>query len=94
MGCGGKFCRVIADTAKQTRGDFMDSGRWQEIQGAWVLQPSKRTPVAVVHFIGGVFVGATPQLTYRLFLERLCERYDSFGSLAALNLKPSSEEID
>jgi hypothetical protein len=32
MGCGGKFCRVIADTAKQTGGDFMDSGRWQEIQ--------------------------------------------------------------
>jgi hypothetical protein len=50
--------------------------------------------MAVVHFIGGVFVGATPQLSYRLFLERLCERYDSLSSLAALNLKPSSEEID
>ncbi len=50
--------------------------------------------MAIVHFIGGVFVGATPQLSYRLFLERLCERYDYFGSLAALNLKPSSEEID
>jgi hypothetical protein len=70
----GQIERVIADTAKQTRGDFMDSGRWQEIQGAWVLQPSKQNPVAIVHFIGGVFVGATPQLTYRLFLERLCER--------------------
>ncbi|CAM6041244.1 unnamed protein product [Sphagnum compactum] len=70
----GQIERVIVDTAKQTRGDFMDSGRWQEIQGAWVLQPSKQNPVAVVHFIGGVFVGATPQLTYRLFLERLCER--------------------
>jgi hypothetical protein len=32
MGCGGKFCRVVADTANQARGDFMDSGRWQEIQ--------------------------------------------------------------
>jgi hypothetical protein len=28
----GQIERVIADTAKQTRGDFMDSGRWKEIQ--------------------------------------------------------------
>jgi hypothetical protein len=32
VGCGGKICRVIADTANQTQGDFVDSGRWQEIQ--------------------------------------------------------------
>jgi len=38
------------------------------------LGPSKQNPVAIVHFIGGVFVGATPQLSYRLFLKRLCER--------------------
>jgi len=62
--------------------------------GVGCLGPSKQNPVAIVHFIGGVFVGATPQLSYRLFLKRLCERYDYFGSLAALNLKPSSEEID
>ena len=30
-------------------------------------------PRAVVHFIGGAFVGASPQLTYRLFLEALVE---------------------
>lgn len=70
----GKIERVIADTAHRTTGGDTDPGRWKEIQGSWVLTPSKREAVAVVHFIGGVFVGATPQLTYRLFLERLCER--------------------
>lgn len=29
---------------------------------------------AMVHFIGGAFVGAAPQLTYRLFLETLAAR--------------------
>lgn len=70
----GQIERVIADTAKRTSGGNMDPGRWQDIQGAWVLTPSRKEAVAVMHFIGGVFVGATPQLTYRLFLERLCER--------------------
>ena len=28
-------------------------------------------PEAVVHFCGGAFVGASPQITYGLFLERL-----------------------
>ncbi|CAK9222221.1 unnamed protein product [Sphagnum troendelagicum] len=59
------------DDAKKTQSAQL---YWPDRKGAWVLQPSKRNPVAVVHFIGGVFVGATPQLSYRLFLERLCER--------------------
>jgi hypothetical protein len=29
---------------------------------------------AVVHFLGGAFVGAAPQLSYRLFLEGLAAR--------------------
>lgn len=29
---------------------------------------------AVVHFLGGAFVGAAPQLAYRLFLESLASR--------------------
>lgn len=70
----GQIERVIADTAKRTSGSNIDPGRWKKIQDAWVLKPSQKGAVAVVHFIGGVFVGATPQLTYRLFLERLCER--------------------
>ncbi|CAI0399477.1 unnamed protein product [Linum tenue] len=43
-------------------------------QGAWVLKPRNGRANSVVHFIGGIFVGAAPQLTYRLFLEHLAEK--------------------
>lgn len=41
-----------------------------------VLRPPATAgrPEAVVHFLGGAFVGAAPQLTYRLFLETLANR--------------------
>lgn len=42
-------------------------------QGAWVLKPRTSQPKFVVHFVGGIFVGAAPQLAYRFFLERLSE---------------------
>jgi Protein of unknown function (DUF1350) len=42
---------------------------WQEISGNWVYIP--RQPRAVIHFLGGAFVAAAPQLTYRLLLEAL-----------------------
>ena len=38
--------------------------------------PAGAKPRALVHFIGGAFVGASPQLTYRLFLEALAEKGD------------------
>jgi hypothetical protein len=42
---------------------------WQEIDGNWVLLPAR--PTAIVHFLGGAFVAAAPQVTYRRLLERL-----------------------
>ena len=42
---------------------------WQEMSGNWVLIPEQ--PCAIVHFLGGAFVGATPNLTYRWLLEQL-----------------------
>jgi hypothetical protein len=42
---------------------------WQEISGNWVYIP--RQPRAVIHFLGGAFVGLAPHLTYRLLLEDL-----------------------
>ncbi|CAD7699547.1 unnamed protein product [Ostreobium quekettii] len=48
---------------------------WEEIENCWVLRPPPGTePVAVVHFVGGAFVGAAPQLAYRQLLESLAER--------------------
>jgi len=42
---------------------------WQEISGNWVIIP--RHPIAIVHFLGGAFVAAAPQLTYRWLLEQV-----------------------
>ncbi|WP_448526710.1 DUF1350 family protein [Parathermosynechococcus lividus] len=42
---------------------------WQEVRGNWLLVP--RRPVGWIHFLGGAFVAAAPQLTYRRLLEHL-----------------------
>ncbi len=42
---------------------------WQEISGSWVLIP--RHPIAIVHFLGGAFVGTAPSVTYRWLLAEL-----------------------
>lgn len=66
--------RLITETAKQSQYGWGTSGDWNEIEGAWVLKPKIARPTSVVHFVGGIFVGAAPQLTYRFFLERLCDK--------------------
>lgn len=44
---------------------------WQDIYNNWVLIPPR--PVAIVHFLGGAFVGTAPHLTYRVLLESLAK---------------------
>lgn len=66
--------RVLTDSVRQSQSSWGGSSDWTEIEGAWVLKPRDSPPKSVVHFIGGIFVGAAPQLTYRLFLERLAEK--------------------
>ncbi|XP_042495936.1 uncharacterized protein LOC122075100 isoform X1 [Macadamia integrifolia] len=70
----GDIERLITETAKLSQDGWGASGDWSEIEGAWVLKPRNSKPTSVVHFVGGIFVGAAPQLTYRLFLERLSEK--------------------
>lgn len=60
----------VASTFKQPGG----RDDWQQVEGAWVLYPRHGQPKAVVHFVGGAFVGAAPQLTYRLLLELLATK--------------------
>lgn len=62
------------ETVKQNQDGWGGSGDWSEIEGAWVLRPRNSKLTSIVHFIGGIFVGAAPQLTYRLFLERLANK--------------------
>ena len=49
------------------------SRQWETISGCYVLRP-KGEPKAIVHFIGGAFVGAAPHISYRSFLDRLVAR--------------------
>jgi len=69
----GQMEKVINNTFNnQSPGQRND---WRESEGAWVLfPPNNRAPEAVVHFLGGAFVGAAPQISYRLFLEALSNR--------------------
>ncbi|KAJ6703283.1 hypothetical protein OIU85_029272 [Salix viminalis] len=66
--------RLLTETSRQSQDYWSGSKDWTEVEGSWVLKPKSSRPKAVVHFIGGIFVGAAPQLTYRLFLERLAEK--------------------
>ncbi len=43
---------------------------WEAISGHWVLFPP-REPLALLHFLGGAFVGTVPNVAYRWLLEGL-----------------------
>ncbi|MDY7022609.1 MAG: DUF1350 family protein, partial [Cyanobacteriota bacterium] len=45
---------------------------WIEVSKNWVLIPPR--PKAIVHFLGGAFVAAAPQVTYRWLLEAIAQQ--------------------
>lgn len=67
----GNLERLISDSLGGGPG-----GDWEEIEGCWVLHPPPESgpPLCSIHFIGGAFVGAAPQLSYSLLLESLAKR--------------------
>ena len=72
----------MAETKKRNTDRFGDSskagniGNWEEIHGNWILRPptSDEPPRALLHFLGGALVGASPHVTYRYMLERLAQK--------------------
>ena len=76
--------RLISDSL----GSGGPGGNWEEIEGCWVLRPPEEfgPPKCSVHFVGGAFVGAAPQLGYSLFLESLAKR----GALIIATPYPTS----
>jgi hypothetical protein len=50
-------------------------GSWEYLHGNFLLRPSIQSgpPRALLHFLGGALVGASPHITYRYFLERLAD---------------------
>lgn len=61
--------RNSTDSAKPNAMDLETlniNGRWIEDSGNYLLPPPEnKEVVAVIHFLGGAFVGAAPHLTYR-----------------------------
>ncbi|PLS68485.1 MAG: hypothetical protein CV045_07640 [Cyanobacteria bacterium M5B4] len=45
--------------------------KWQSIESNWVLTPPR--PKGVVHFLGGAFLAAAPQVSYSRLLENLAQ---------------------
>ena len=68
----GSVERMIATTFNNVQPGLRTD--WTEVEGNWLLRPLQGSATAVVHFLGGAFVGAAPQLTYRLLLESLAAR--------------------
>ena len=46
--------------------------QWRRLSQAWVLWPAQ--PRAVIEMVGGSYLAASPQLSYRRLLEHLAER--------------------
>lgn len=60
---------------RQRMDDEGEEGKspWKEVEGCWVLYPESEIK-CLVHFVGGAFVGAAPQVAYRQLLELLASR--------------------
>ena len=55
---------------------------WEELHGNYILRPENfvsdssspsNPPRALIHFLGGAFIGAAPDISYRYLLERLAQ---------------------
>ena len=46
---------------------------WRQQGELWVLAPQRRDPIGLIDFIGGSYLAATPQLSYRRLLEGLAD---------------------
>jgi hypothetical protein len=40
-----------------------------QVDGCWVTSPAQGSPKGIVHFLGGAFAGASPELVYPLLLQ-------------------------
>jgi acetyl esterase/lipase len=44
-----------------------------QVDGCWVTSPARGAPKGIVHFLGGAFAGASPELVYPLLLQIVSE---------------------
>ena len=66
---------VKATAPASSSSSSSSSSPFEKVSSSFVLRPPAGTPPStLVHFIGGAFVGAAPQLLYRKLLEELSAR--------------------
>ena len=69
---------------RKKKTNFLE-GRWELMHGNYILRPpinssysvdsyDATTPKALIHFLGGALIGASPHNAYRYILEKLSER--------------------
>ncbi|MFN7355618.1 MAG: DUF1350 family protein, partial [Pseudanabaena sp.] len=57
--------------------------QWKQVEENWVLTPAK--PKGVIHFLGGAFFAAAPQVAYSRLLEQLAENHYAIVATPVLN---------
>lgn len=65
--------RLVLFQSSEQESSVDKFGNWEEIEGNYVLKPSRTQPRGIVHFLGGALVGAVPCVSYRYLLERLAD---------------------
>jgi Protein of unknown function (DUF1350) len=85
---------IVSNLGKEDNGSW-GRGDWRQVRDCWVLRPPAIAgpPQAVAIFVGGAFVGAAPQVVYKLFLEALAARgvmVRTFASPAFCNSRSTS----
>lgn len=92
----GRLEKYVTDLAKDaatgsTRND------WMQVADCWVLLPPRgQKPQSLMFFTGGAIVGAAPQYTYRLLIERLASRGNAVIAVpfrTGLNHKHIADEV-
>ncbi|WIA39607.1 hypothetical protein OEZ86_005689 [Tetradesmus obliquus] len=74
---GNRHHAAVAAAARSRAGSLKchASVVWRQLEGtkAWVAHPRAARVSGVIHFLGGAFAGAAPQLLYNGFIEQLAD---------------------
>ena len=66
---------ALQNSPLETTSSSLPSSDWENIGGNYILRPPSDVAVrAVIHFLGGAFVGAAPHVTYRYLLHGFAQQ--------------------
>lgn len=66
---------ALQNSPLETTSSSLPSSDWENLGGNYILRPPSDVAVrAVIHFLGGAFVGAAPHVTYRYLLHGFAQQ--------------------